>query len=238
MRHFDAEIIDLKSSLVETAELVKKMIQIIRKQFEDPSCFSAQLNDLEREVNIDEIVIDNKCLKLIALNQPVGRDLRFITSAMKINTDLERMADETISIGAKIMVKRFSEAEVEQAKPEIKMASDQIERILKMTDIVQEMVESAIKAFNTSDADLAKTILAKDDELAKIRESIVGYLQKAMAATSDEQQIKIYVNYIMILRSIQRIGSHATNIGEDVIFIAQGKDIRHIAGQKAQEPIQ
>jgi phosphate transport system protein len=225
MRRFDVEISELKNGLVEMAELVKEMIKIIRNQFINPSQdFFSHLDNFEKEVNISEIVLDNKCLKLIALNQPAGTDLRFITSAMKINTDLERMADETVSIGRKIIIKKSAEGEAVYVA---KIEQEQVEKILKMTDIVQEMVEIAIKAFNESDANEARALLEKDSQLGELRKNVSRYMRSELVRTSDEKEAKIYINYIMILRNIQRIGDHATNIGEDVIFIAQGKDIRH-----------
>ncbi|MDR2860576.1 MAG: phosphate signaling complex protein PhoU [Elusimicrobiota bacterium] len=211
MRHFDMEINDLKNSLVDMAGLVREMIQSIRDQLVSKNVnFYDKLYALEKEVNIQEIVIDDKCLKLIALNQPVGTDLRFITSAMKINTDLERMADETISIGKRIYVNQ-----------------DILEDISKMAEIVQQMVEDAIKAFNTSDVELARAILVKDKNVDNLKDKVFNHLKHIMINSTDENEIQKNIDQITMLRNMQRIGDHATNIGEDVIFIAYGKDIRH-----------
>ncbi|MDR1952257.1 MAG: phosphate signaling complex protein PhoU [Elusimicrobiota bacterium] len=211
MRHFDLEINELKKQLVDMAALVREMIKSIMDQLISKNAdFHDKLFAIEKEVNIQEIVIDDKCLKLIALNQPVGTDLRFITSAMKINTDLERMADEAIGIAKKIDINL-----------------DVIENVSKMAGIVRQMVEDAINAFNKSDVDLANSVLDKDRELSNLKDEILQRLKESMMKSTDSEMIGKYLDQVMMLRNIQRIGDHATNISEDVIFMVQGKDIRH-----------
>lgn len=211
MRHFDLEIQYLKDSLADMGGLVKAMIETIREGIANKNVdFYEELLSLEKEVNIQEIVIDDKCLKLIALNQPVGADLRFITSAMKINTDLERIGDETIAIGKRLDISHAI-----------------LEDISKMTVIVQEMVEDAIKAFNTADVEIAQAILDKGNEVDELKDKSFNTLREAMTKSSDAEEVQGYIKQLTMLRNIQRIGDHATNIGEDVIFMAQGKDIRH-----------
>lgn len=216
MRHFDMEMNDLKSRLVDMAGLVQQMLKATTDQLvlRDPK-LSETIFGLEKEVNIQEIVIDDKCMKLIALHQPVGTDLRFITSAMRINSDLERMGDESVNI---------SEIALDLIKyPELKPLID----IPKMSDIVKEMVENSIKAFNTSDAELAKTVLEKDDEVDDLKDTVFADLKVYMTESTDPNTIQRAVNLILVARSIERIGDHATNICEDVIFMVHGKDIRH-----------
>lgn len=219
MRHFDVEIQNLKSSLTEMADLVKDMIQTIRDRLVSKDMdFYDKLLALEKEVNIQEIVIDDKCLKLIALNQPVGTDLRFITSAMKINTDLERMGDETISIGKRIDVNL-----------------DILGDISTIVQLIQQMVEDAINAFNTSDVEIAKAILENDDKVGDLKDKIFENLKRVIIKSNDACEVQNCIDQITMLRNIQRIGDHATNIGEDVIFMVQGKDIRHPKAWKASK---
>ena len=105
MRHFDVEMSDLQNRLLDMAGLVQEMIKAAtQKLVERDSQKLDVVSSLEKEVNVQEIVIDDKCLKLIALNQPVGADLRFITSAMRINSDLERMGDEAVSISERAWI--------------------------------------------------------------------------------------------------------------------------------------
>ncbi|MCL2144787.1 MAG: phosphate signaling complex protein PhoU [Endomicrobia bacterium] len=216
MRHFDMEMNDLKSRLVEMAGLVQQMLKatidgLVSRDLKLSETVFAH----EKEVNVQEIVVDDKCLKLIALNQPVGADLRFITSAMRINSDLERMADEAVNI---------SEIALDLiAYPELKPLID----IPKMANIVQQMVADSIKAFNTNDVELANTVLEKDDEVDDLRDIVFKDLKVYMTESNDPQTIQRAVDLIMVARSIERIGDHATNISEDVIFMVHGKDIRH-----------
>jgi phosphate transport system protein len=198
------------SGLVQ--EMIKAAIDGLVNR--DSNLFSVVFS-LEKEVNIQEIVIDDKCLKLIALNQPVGTDLRFITSAMRINSDLERMGDEAVNIskGAINLLKY----------PELKPLID----IPKMSDIVQEMLADSIRAFNTTDAELAKSVLVKDDEADDLRKKVTSDLKEFMVKSSDFETIQRAVDLMFIARSLERIGDHATNISEDVIFMVHGKDVRH-----------
>ncbi|MDR1523353.1 MAG: phosphate signaling complex protein PhoU [Endomicrobium sp.] len=216
MRHFDIEMNDLQNRLLDMASLVQEMIRAATVGLSGKDLKQVEkVYSLEKKVNIQEIVVDDKCLKLIALNQPVGTDLRFITSAMRINSDLERIGDEAVSISrmAKDLVK------YKELKP--------LEDIPNMVLAVENMVVESIKAFNTSDADLAFTILKKDDEVDKLRDKIIDDIKNIIASSSSSELIQKAVDLIFIAKSIERIGDHATNICEDIIFMVHGKDVRH-----------
>ncbi|MDR2617063.1 MAG: phosphate signaling complex protein PhoU [Endomicrobium sp.] len=216
MRHFDIEMNDLQNRLLDMASLVQEMIRAATGELSgEDSKQVEKVYSLEKKVNIQEIVIDDKCLKLIALNQPVGTDLRFITSAMRINSDLERMGDEAVSISrmAKDLI-RYRE---------LRPFGD----ISKMVLSVENMVVESIKAFNTSDTDLALLVLKKDDEVDKLRDKVIGDIKNIMVSSSNPEVIQKAVDLIFVAKSIERIGDHATNICEDIIFMVHGKDIRH-----------
>jgi phosphate transport system protein len=216
MRHFEIEMNDLKNRLMDMSGMVQEMIKAAIDGLvnRDTKLFNPVFS-LEKEVNVQEIVIDDKCLKLIALNQPVGVDLRFITSAMKINSDLERVGDEAVNI---------SEGAINLIKfPELKPLID----IPKMSDIVQQMVSDSIRAFNTTDVELAKAVLIKDDEADDLQKKLISDLKGFMIKSSDFETIQRAVDLMFIARSLERIGDHATNISEDVIFMVHGKDVRH-----------
>jgi phosphate transport system protein len=216
MRHFDVEMSDLQNQLLDMAGLVQKMIQTATEELvsRDPNKIHTVLS-LEKEVNIQEIIIDDKCLKLIALNQPVGADLRFITSAMRINSDLERMGDESLNVA------RMSLDLIKY--PEIKP----LVNIPKMIEIVQNMIIDSIKAFNTSDSELAMSVLSKDDEVDALRDAIMSKLKAVLIACPDSDTVQRATDLMFIAKSIERLGDHATNICEDVIFMVHGEDIRH-----------
>jgi phosphate transport system protein len=217
MRRFDVEMSDLQNQLLDMAGLVQKMIQTATEELvsRDPNQIDTVLS-LEKEVNIQEIIIDDKCLKLIALNQPVGADLRFITSAMRINSDLERMGDESLNVARMSLdLIKF---------PEIRFLIN----IPKMIEIVQNMIIDCIKAFNTSDSELAMFVLSKDDEVDALRDAIISKLKTVLITTCpDSDTVQRVTDLMFIAKSIERLGDHATNICEDVIFMVHGKDIRH-----------
>jgi phosphate transport system protein len=216
MRHFDVEMSDLQNQLLDMAGLVQKMIQAATEELvsRDPNQIDTVLS-LEEEVNIQEIIIDDKCLKLIALNQPVGADLRFITSAMRINSDLERMGDESLNI-AKMSLDLIKYPKI---KPLV--------NIPKMIEIVQNMIIDCIKAFNTSDSELAMSVLSKDNEVDALRDAIISELKTVLIACPDSDTVQRATDLMFIAKSIERLGDHATNICEDIIFMVHGKDIRH-----------
>jgi phosphate transport system protein len=216
MRYFDVEMSDLQNQLLDMAELVQKMIQAAKEEL--VSRDSNQIDtvfSLEKEVNIQEIIIDDKCLKLIALNQPVGVDLRFITSAMRINSDLERMGDESLNIA------RMSLDFIKY--PEIKPLIN----IPKMIEIVQNMIIDCIKAFNISDSKLAMSVLSKDSEVDVLRDVIISELKTTLIVSPNSDTVQRTTDLMFIAKSIERLGDHATNICEDIIFMVHGKDIRH-----------
>ena len=217
MRHFDIEMNNLKKKLLDMAEIVQEMINfsvdmIVKRDIN----LSQEVFNRERETNLTEIVVDDTCLKLIALNQPVGADLRFITSAMRINSDLERMGDEAVNIceiGENLL-----------KYPDLKPLID----IPKMAKTVVAMVMDSICAFNTSDAELADTVLSKDDEVDELKRTIIKDLLEFMTDTSDKTMLIRAMDLMFIAKNLERLGDHATNIAEDVIFMVHGKDIRHL----------
>ena len=217
MRHFDLEMNNLKKKLLDMAEIVQEMIKfsvdmIVKRDIN----LSQEVFNRERETNLTEIVVDDTCLKLIALNQPVGTDLRFITSAMRINSDLERMGDEAVNIceiGENLL-----------KYPDLKPLID----IPKMAKTVVAMVMDSICAFNTSDAELADTVLSKDDEVDELKRTIIKDLLEFMTDTSDKTMLIRAMDLMFIAKNLERLGDHATNIAEDVIFMVHGKDIRHL----------
>jgi phosphate transport system protein len=216
MRHFEEEMNDLKGRLVDMSALVQQMIKTtIDELATREGELSETIRSLENEVNIQELVIYDKCLKLIALNQPVGADLRFLTSAMRINSDLERMGDEAVNIS-------------EMAEDLIKYPPTQpLINIPQMSEEVQKMVGNCIQAFNENDSELATAVLKQDDIVDNLKTQVIEDLKGYMIQSSDAQTIQRAIDLIQVARSLERIGDHATNICEDVIFMVCGKDIRH-----------
>jgi len=169
----------------------------------------------EARINQMEIEIDNVTTRLFALRQPMARDLRFLTSAMKINTDLERMGDLAVNIAQRALSL--------VAQPPVKPLID----IPRMAQLVESMLLRALDAFVKGDAEVARAVLTSDDEVDALRDSVyqelVVYMQK------DPATVPAAVDLIFVARNLERIADHATNIAEDVVFAVQGVDVRHHA---------
>jgi len=164
-------------------------------------------------VNELQIEIDDRCLKLIALQQPMASDLRLITAAMKINADLERIGDQAVNI-AETALRLLPQ-------PPLKPLID----IPRMAENAEAMTRDALDAFVRKDAALARRVLARDDEVDQLKDQVFRVLLTYMMA--DPGTIERALGLILISRNLERIADHATNIAEDVIFLVEAKDVRH-----------
>ncbi len=168
---------------------------------------------LEESVNVMHVEIDDFCLKLLALRQPQAGDLRMVTAAIKINTDLERLGDQAVNIAQR------TESLLE--RPAIKPLVD----IPRESTIAQKMVNDSLDAFIKKDVKLAEDVLTRDDTIDDINNQVFRELLTYMM--SDHTTIPIAFDLIFVSKNLERIADHATNIAEDVIFMVIGKDIRH-----------
>lgn len=169
----------------------------------------------EAAINRMEIEIDDLATQLLALQQPMAADLRFITSAIKINNDLERMGDLAVNIVERSLSLMH--------EPLMKPLID----IPLMADRVQAMIRKSLDAFVKKDADLARTVLVSDDAVDELRDSVyeevVSYMER------DPKTVRQGVNLMFVARNLERLADHATNIAEDVLFLVEGVDVRHHA---------
>jgi len=170
----------------------------------------------DEPINALHIEIDDRCFKLLALHQPMAADLRAIVAAVKINTDLERVGDLAVNIAE--ATKRYLEHA--PVKPLID--------IPRMGNIAQAMLRDALDAFVRRDMQLAETVLAADDTLDGLKTQIFRELLTFML--SEPSTIEPALDLILISRHLERIGDHATNIAEDVIFMVSARDVRHHLG--------
>ena len=154
-------------------------------------------------------------MRLLALRQPIAIDLRLITSAMKINSDLERMGDLAVNIAENSLILL--------KEPFVKPLID----IPKMATIAEKMVKDSLDAFVRRDVELARSVLLRDDEVDALKDQVLRELLTFMIA--DSKTIPRALNLILVSRHLERIADHATNIAEDVIYMVMGKDIRHHA---------
>jgi phosphate transport system protein len=167
-------------------------------------------------VNELHIEIDDRCLKLLALHQPMAVDLRSIVAAVKINTDLERVGDLAVNIAE--AARRYA------IHPPVKKLID----IPRMATTAQHMLRDALDAFVRRDVQLAQQVLNADDTLDSLKTQVFRELLTYML--QDPATVEPALDLILISRHLERIGDHATNIGEDVIFMVSGRDVRHHAG--------
>lgn len=215
-RHFEQELEALKERLLHMGSLAEMMIHIAVKSLVERD--TSPLDEVfknEKEVNQLHIEIDERCLLLFALRQPIATDLRLITAAMKINTDLERIGDQAVNIA--------QNTQMLLKEPILKPLID----LPRMAQITAKMVKDSLDSFVKRDVELARSVVKRDDEVDSLKDQIFRELLTYML--SNPTTITRAIDLILIARNMERIADHATNIAEDVIFMVLGKDIRHHA---------
>jgi phosphate transport system protein len=223
VRHFDAELKHLKDSILTMGGMVEKALESATQALihRDAKLFE-EVFELERKINRQHVAVDEECLTMLARQSPLAADLRLVLAVVKINTDLERMGDQAVNI-AKNGQRYIAEAPI---KPLIDLP--------KMAAAVQAMVRKALDAFVRTDTALAHQVLSSDDEVDNFKHLIFRELIKLMR--EQPKIIEQALTLILIARNLERLGDHATNIAEDVIFAVTGKDIRHQGGGPAWTP--
>ncbi len=213
-RHFDEELNSLKQKLLMMGDLAQEMIGLsVKALVERKESYTQEVFDLEEKVNRAEIEIENVTLRLLALHQPAAGDLRLLTAVLKINNDLERVADQAVNI-SEIAIRLLKE-------PQLKPLID----IPQMASIAQKMVRQSLEAFVHHDPVLAKTVCESDDAVDSLNDQVFRELLTYMM--QDPKTVTRAVDLILVARNLERVADHATNISEDVIFIEQGKNIKH-----------
>ncbi|HYA49288.1 MAG TPA: phosphate signaling complex protein PhoU [Burkholderiales bacterium] len=213
-RPFDEELKDLKEKLLEMASRAEEQIGLAVRSLKDRErAMACQVLEKEEDINRLDIEIDAMVMRMLALRQPMAADLRFITSAMKISSDLERIGDLAVNI---------AERTLELLKfPQLKPLID----IPRMAETAQGMVRDALNAFISGDADLARDVCQRDDQVDQLNQQIFRELLTFMM--EDPETITRAVDLLLVGRHLERIADHATNIGEDVIYMVKGKTIKH-----------
>ena len=215
-RLIDTELRGLKNELVKMARSVESSIDQVTVALENKDLAKmASIYEIEKQINQSHIAVDAECVRVLALQQPLAADLRFIVAVIKINTDLERMGDQAVNIA-------HNAEKYLQGKP-LKPLID----LPQMFVEVRFMVREALDAFVNSSLTLARDVLDRDDKVDafknKIFRDVLDLLKK------DAEGIEQGLSLILIARNLERIGDHATNIAEDVIFAMTGEDVRHSA---------
>jgi phosphate transport system protein len=212
--HFQEQLAVLKERLLVMGGLAEERVRVVVEALveRNPELVDAvQMGD--DPLNSLHIEIDNRCFKLLALHQPMAADLRAIVAGVKINTDLERVGDMAVNIAE--AVRRYL------LHPPVKQLID----IPRMAEIAQQMLRDALDSFVRRDVDLAQAVLNEDDKLDALKTQVFRDLLNYML--QDQRTIEPGLDLILISRHLERIGDHATNIAEDVIFMVSARDVRH-----------
>ncbi|HEY7789335.1 MAG TPA: phosphate signaling complex protein PhoU [Vicinamibacterales bacterium] len=219
VRHFQEELDLLKKRLLEMGGLAEEHVRRVVEGLVER--VPASLDEVligDAPLNTLQIEIDNRCFTLLARFQPMAVDLRTIMAAIKINVDLERVGDLAVNI---------AEAATRYIlHPPVKRLID----IPLMAALAQQMLRDALDAFVRRDVALAQHILAEDDKLDALKQQIFRELLAYML--QDQATIEPALDLILISRHLERIGDHATNIAEDVIFMVSARDVRHHAADR------
>lgn len=221
MRHFEQELEKLKSKLLEMSALVESAVyRSVQGVVEKNEELAQQVLRNEGRINDLEIEIDDLAISILALQAPLAADLRLVTAAIKINNDLERMGDLSVSIAQSAMAL--------MKEPVIRPLID----IPHIAGLVRSMVRKSLDSFVNRDADLARSVLASDDAVDNMRTASYHELISFMEA--NPQQIGQALYLLSVVRNLERIADHSTNIAEDVLFLVKGIDVRHHNEERTQ----
>jgi phosphate transport system protein len=214
-RHYDEELQELRHMVLEMGGFVEKQIaDAMRALVDRDEEFARLIIERDKTVNRMDVQIDDLCLRLLALHQPAARDLRLITTALKITTDLERSGD---------MAENIAERAIELSRePLLKPLID----LPRMAGIAQGMLRQALDSFVREDVEMALQVCHQDDSVDDLTSQILRELLTFMM--EDPHTISRAMRLIFISKYIERLGDHATNIAEMVIFMVKGKSIRHL----------
>ena len=213
-RHFHEELDALKQTLLAMGGLVEDQIRrVMIALLERDGDLAQEVIDRDRQVNTYDVEIDEKCVELLALYQPTAGDLRFITTAMKIVTDLERIGDQAVNIAQRVL-------ELNQ-EPQLKPYID----LPRMAASAQAMVKGSLDAFVARDTALARRVRAEDGAVDDLNHQIFRELLTFMM--SDPGTIPRAIRLILIARFLERVADHATNIAEMVVYMVESRMVRH-----------
>ena len=213
-KHLQRDLDNLQRDLLALAGLVEAAVYKSIRALQDRDVDLA--NEViagDKQIDIEENHIDEECLKILALYQPVAGDLRRIIAAMMISTDLERMGD---------LAKKIAERATHLARPPLLPIPDKLQR---MTDLTTMMVRQSLDSFVNLDTDEAHTVMRMDDEVDRYNDEIIGELVQAMKGSP--ALVDPGLSMFSAVRHLERIADHSTNIAEDVVYLVEGEIIRH-----------
>lgn len=212
--HLQREIERLKRHLLSVCGLVEEQVQVsVQAMIERDQPLAEQVIQRDAEIDQREVEVEEDCLKVLALYQPVATDLRFIVAALKINNDLERIGDMAVNIARKALTLA--------AQPPVEIPGD----LAVMSEKSQSMLRDSIDALVSSDARMAKDVCGRDDEVDRLKKEMRLKVQAMMR--KDPDRVELFLSLLAASRNLERIADLATNIAEDVIYTIEGRIIRH-----------
>jgi phosphate transport system protein len=215
-RHFERELEELKERMLWMGGLAEKAVhQSVQAVLESKETLAQGVLDGENEINELQIEIDERVVQLLALHQLMATDLRFVLAVSRINSDLERIADQAVNIAQSAM--RITR------HPRVKPYVD----LPQMSSIAEGMVRDALNSVVRKDVELARSVLTRDDNVDRLRDQMFRELLTYMMENS--AVVFPAFELILVAKNLERIADHATNIAEDLIYMVAGRDVRHAA---------
>ena len=219
---FQNSLDELKEKLLEMGGMAESAVEMAAESYrKQDGRLAQQVFDRERLINQSERLIDEMAVDLLAMQQPMATDLRFLLAVLKINADLERVGDLAVNI-AQRSLDLMQEADVEVRVD-----------IARMTTAVSTMVRRALESFVDARAEVAQAVLEMDSIVDRMKDE--AFVNLVAQMKQDPQHVRAYLDVLLIARSLERIADHATNIAEDVIFWVSGTDVRHNVRAMSQE---
>lgn len=214
LRHLQRELDRLKKRILYLGAMVEDRVHMAMKAIDTRDSTMAQhIIDRDHEIDEIEIEIEEECLKIMALHQPVAVDLRFLSAVIKINNDLERIGDEAVNIAERVLIIAKSD------NPDIPFDYS------VMAEKTEAMVKSSLDAVVNMDLDLAVKVCISDDEIDEFENETYDVIKQAIQ--DDPDSAGALINLLLISRHLERIADHATNIAEEVVYMIEGEIVRH-----------
>lgn len=213
-RYLIRELDKIKKKILSLGALVEDRVRMTSDAVENRDAVIAQkIIDTDWEIDEMEVEVEEECLKLLALHQPVAVDLRFIVTVIKINNDLERIGDQAVNIAERVLTI--------SKRPEMDFVFD----YAPMAEKTETMLKMSLDALVNVDVDLASKVIKLDDEVDAIKE--LAYDRIKAAIKENPKRVGYLINLLLISRHLERLADHATNIAEEVIYLIEGEIVRH-----------
>ncbi len=217
-RHFHEELEQVKERVLRLGSVVEAMVEnAVTSLVDRDAALANETINADSRADMLEVEIDEACIRLLALHQPAAVDLRFITTAMKVSSDLERMADQAVNISQRAL-------ELND-EPQLKPYID----IPIMSQLSQKMLQDSLDTFVRKDVALAREVIATDNKVDALKNQVFRELLTFMMG--DTTTIPRAIRLVLVSRHLERIADHATNIAEMVVFLVEGRNIRHAVQQ-------